>query len=106
MEICFLLKKASSITVVIWLLTLGVTYAQNTITGSIEKKLVLQDFTTRRTGVPVYKISAENSVAKIPVRWAYPAEEDTDNKQNYRVALTAQFGSEVDDRDQTMWLLK
>ncbi|WP_316817209.1 SusD/RagB family nutrient-binding outer membrane lipoprotein [Pedobacter nyackensis] len=63
-------------------------------------------FMTRRTGVPTYKFSAENSVTKIPVRWAYPTAEDTDNKQNYRAALRAQFGSEVDDRDQVMWLLK
>ncbi|WP_316817208.1 SusC/RagA family TonB-linked outer membrane protein [Pedobacter nyackensis] len=35
MEICCLLKKASWITVVISLLTLGITYAQNTITGSV-----------------------------------------------------------------------
>lgn len=63
-------------------------------------------FMTRRTGIPVYKFSTENSVAKIPVRWAYPTAEDTDNRQNYRAALRSQFGSEIDDRDQVMWLLK
>ncbi len=63
-------------------------------------------FMTRRTGVPAYKFSNENNVTKIPVRWAYPTAEDTDNRVNYRAALKAQFGAEVDDRDQVMWLLK
>jgi hypothetical protein len=63
-------------------------------------------FMTRRTGVPSYKFSDENSVTKIPVRWTYPTAEDTNNKANYRAALRAQFGTEVDDRDQIMWLLK
>ena len=63
-------------------------------------------FMTRRTGVPAYKFSTENNVDRIPVRWAYPTAEDTDNQENYRAALRSQFGDEVDDRDQVMWLLK
>ncbi|MEJ2901591.1 SusD/RagB family nutrient-binding outer membrane lipoprotein [Pedobacter panaciterrae] len=63
-------------------------------------------FMTRRTGVPTYKFSTENSVTKIPVRWAYPTAEDTDNRAHYRAALRSQFGTEIDDRDQIMWLLK
>lgn len=63
-------------------------------------------FMTRRTGVPAYKISGENNVTKVPVRWAYPVAEDADNRTNYRAALVAQFGAEVDDRDQIMWILK
>ena len=63
-------------------------------------------FMTRRTGVPVYKLSSENNVPKIPVRWAYPTAEDADNKKNYRAALVTQFGAEIDDRDQVMWLIK
>jgi len=64
-------------------------------------------FTTRRTGVPTYLFSSEhNSITKYPVRWTYPSSEDLDNKNNYRAALRAQFGAEVDDRDQVMWLLK
>lgn len=63
-------------------------------------------YMTRRTGVPVYKFSGENNVTKIPVRWAYPTAEDDDNHENYRAALVAQFGAEIDDRDQIMWLLK
>ena len=64
-------------------------------------------FTTRRTGVPTYLFSSEhNSINRYPVRWTYPASEDLDNKNNYRAALRAQFGAEVDDRDQIIWLLK
>ncbi len=63
-------------------------------------------FTTRRTGVPTYLFSSENSITKYPVRWTYPSSEDLDNKDNYRAALRSQFGAEVDDRDQVMWLLK
>lgn len=63
-------------------------------------------FMTRRTGVPVYKFSTVNSVTQLPVRWAYPVSELTDNTVNYKAALVSQFGSEVDDRDQVMWLLK
>ena len=35
MKICYLLKKTSLLTVVMWLLTFGITYAQSTITGSV-----------------------------------------------------------------------
>ena len=64
-------------------------------------------FTTRRTGVPTYLFSSEhNNITKYPVRWTYPTSEDLDNKNNYRAALRAQFGAEVDDRDQVIWLLK
>lgn len=63
-------------------------------------------FLTRRTGVPVYKFSSVNNVDKLPVRWAYPTSEDTDNHENYRAALMNQFGAEVDDRDQLIWLLQ
>ncbi|GGK46001.1 MULTISPECIES: SusD/RagB family nutrient-binding outer membrane lipoprotein [Flavobacteriaceae] len=63
-------------------------------------------FLTRRTGVPTYKFSSENNVSKIPVRWAYPVAEQSDNKDNYTAALISQFGSEVDDRDQIIWILQ
>lgn len=66
-------------------------------------------FTTRRTGVPTYIFSSENGIEageKYPVRWTYPSSEENDNQTNYRAALTEQFGSEVDDRDQVIWLLK
>lgn len=63
-------------------------------------------FQNRRTGIPEFKFSGVNSVTKLPVRWAYPSAENTDNTENYRAALRSQFGTEVDDRDQIMWLLK
>ena len=64
-------------------------------------------FTTRRTGVPTYIFTeANNSITEYPVRWTYPTSEDNDNQANYRAALVSQFGAEVDDRDQVIWLLK
>ena len=64
-------------------------------------------FTTRRTGVPSYLFTQEhNSIDRYPVRWTYPESEDLNNKNNYRAALVAQFGSEVDDRDQVIWILQ
>jgi len=68
-------------------------------------------FTTRRTGVPTYIFSEENGIdpnlgEKYPIRWTYPGSEDDDNAINYRAALIAQFGEEIDDRDQVIWLLK
>lgn len=68
-------------------------------------------FTTRRTGVPTYIFSAFNGIdpnlgEKYPVRWTYPGSEEEDNNTNYRAALQAQFGAEIDDRDQVIWLLK
>ncbi len=61
---------------------------------------------TRRTGVPAYKFSSVNDVTKLPVRWAYPTAENTENTSNYKAALVAQFGAVIDDRDQVMWLLQ
>lgn len=66
-------------------------------------------FTTRRTGVPTYVFSSFNDIdpgESYPVRWIYPSSEDINNNENYRAALVSQFGSEVDDRDQIIWLLK
>lgn len=63
-------------------------------------------FLHRRTGVPEFKFSGVNDVDEFPVRWAYPGSEDTDNNVNYREALRKQFGEEVDDRNQVMWLIK
>lgn len=63
-------------------------------------------FLQRRTGVPEFKFSGINDVDQFPIRWAYPGSEDTDNNLNYRDALRRQFGAEVDDRNQVMWLVK
>ncbi|MCU4154660.1 SusD/RagB family nutrient-binding outer membrane lipoprotein [Carboxylicivirga sp. A043] len=63
-------------------------------------------FLNRRTGVPTYKLSETNQVEQLPVRWMYPISENQDNYENYRAALVAQFGSEVDSRDGVMWILQ
>lgn len=63
-------------------------------------------FMTRRTGVPEYSFSSENGVEQLPVRWSYPGSENDRNKENYRASLISQFGSEVDNRDQVIWILK
>ncbi|AWW32237.1 hypothetical protein DN752_19995 [Echinicola strongylocentroti] len=63
-------------------------------------------FMTRRTGIPSYKFSSENEVDQIPVRWMYPSSENDINQENYRNALISQFGTETDDRNQVMWILK
>ena len=68
-------------------------------------------FTYRRTGVPTFIFSSYNGLdpnlgEKYPVRWRYPGSEEDDNNVNYRAALQAQFGAEVDDNDQVIWLLQ
>ncbi|MDO5977453.1 SusD/RagB family nutrient-binding outer membrane lipoprotein [Flavivirga spongiicola] len=66
-------------------------------------------FMTRRTGVPTYVFSSFNDIdpgESYPIRWTYPGSEDVNNNENYRAALVSQFGAEVDDRDQIIWLLK
>jgi hypothetical protein len=60
----------------------------------------------RRTGVPAFQGGAgvgNNGV--VPIRWAYPVSEQSQNKTNWNAALTAQQFS-ADDLNQTMWLLK
>ncbi|HWZ14677.1 MAG TPA: SusD/RagB family nutrient-binding outer membrane lipoprotein [Mucilaginibacter sp.] len=42
----------------------------------------------------------------IPRRWLYPASEASSNAANYNAALTAQFGSTVDDVSKDTWLTK
>ncbi len=66
-------------------------------------------FTTRRTGIPTYVFSSFNGIdpgEEYPIRWTYPGSEQINNPENYRAALVSQFGAEVDDRDQVIWLLK
>ena len=68
-------------------------------------------FTYRRTLVPTFIFSSFNGLdpalgEKYPVRWRYPGSEEDDNNINYRAALQAQFGAEIDDNDQVIWLLQ
>ena len=60
----------------------------------------------RRTGVPAFQNGAgigNNGV--IPLRWAYPVSEQSQNTSNWNAALAAQQFS-ADDLNQKMWLLK
>ena len=43
---------------------------------------------------------------KLPVRWMYPSNEETTNKNNLLEALNRQFGNEADEINGLMWLLK
>jgi hypothetical protein len=66
-------------------------------------------FTTRRTGVPTYVYSTFNGIEDdetYPVRWTYPSSEQIYNAENYYNALRSQFGAEVDNIDQVIWLLE
>jgi Starch-binding associating with outer membrane len=60
----------------------------------------------RRTGVPAFEGGTgvgNNGI--VPVRWAYPVNEQTQNTTNWDAALKAQ-GFSQDDLNQVMWLLK
>jgi hypothetical protein len=60
----------------------------------------------RRTGVPAFQSgSGVGNNGVIPVRWAYPVSEQTQNPTNWSAALSNQ-GFSADDLNQTMWLLK
>ena len=60
----------------------------------------------RRTGVPAFQGgSGVGNNGVIPLRWAYPVTEQTQNKANWSAALSNQSFS-ADDLNQTMWLLK
>ena len=68
-------------------------------------------FNYRRTGVPTFMFGVENGIdpnlgEKYPVRWSYPGIEFTGNYENYAAALISQFGSENNDIEQVIWLLK
>jgi hypothetical protein len=60
----------------------------------------------RRTGVPAFDGGTgvgNNGV--VPVRWAYPVSEQTQNAANWNAALKAQ-GFSQDDLNQVMWVIK
>jgi hypothetical protein len=60
----------------------------------------------RRTGIPAFQNgSGVGNNGVIPLRWAYPVTEQTQNAKNYTAALSSQ-GFSADDLNQTMWLLK
>jgi hypothetical protein len=62
----------------------------------------------RRTGLPKTFISTGsgiNAVGKIPRRWQYSVDEQTYNTDNYKTAITTQFGG-TDDLNKDLWLTK
>lgn len=61
----------------------------------------------RRTGVPVFHQGPGTGNSNIiPRRWLYPNNEFNYNSENLRTALARQFGSEVDDVDNEIWINK
>ena len=64
-------------------------------------------FNYRRTGLPVFDVGpGTGNGGNIPKRWLYPVSEATNNAVNYKAALQQQFGSEVDDLDNELWINK
>jgi hypothetical protein len=60
----------------------------------------------RRTGVPAFQGgSGVGNNGVIPMRWAYPVSEQTQNATNWKAALSNQ-GFSADDLNQKMWLIK
>jgi len=63
-------------------------------------------YNQRRTGVPAFQGgSGVGNNGVVPVRWAYPVSEQTQNAANWRAALANQKFS-ADDLNQVMWLLQ
>lgn len=61
----------------------------------------------RRTGVPTFLTGAGTANSgRIAKRWQYPSSERTTNAENYNAALKSQFGSETDDINADMWIIK
>lgn len=61
----------------------------------------------RRTGVPTFLTGPGTANSgRIAKRWQYPSSERTTNADNYKAALISQFGSETDDINADMWILK
>jgi hypothetical protein len=64
-------------------------------------------YNQRRTGVPTFRVGAGNTNGqKIPKRWQYPTSERTNNADNWKAALNAQFGNTNDDINADLWLTK
>jgi hypothetical protein len=64
-------------------------------------------FNYRRTGLPdFHEGPGTGNNGHIPRRWLYPVSEATNNRTNYTAALMRQFGSEVDDVNNDLWINK
>lgn len=63
-------------------------------------------YNSRRTGTPAFQGgSGVGNNGVVPLRWAYPVGEQTQNAKNWQAAVSAQSFS-ADDLNQTMWLIK
>ena len=61
----------------------------------------------RRTGVPTFLTGPGTANSgRIAKRWQYPSSERTTNADNYNAALKSQFGTETDDINAEMWIIK
>ena len=64
-------------------------------------------FNYRRTGVPAFHAGPGTGNSEvIPKRWLYPTSENLYNHDNLMNALNNQFGSDVDDVDNEIWISK
>lgn len=63
-------------------------------------------YNQRRTGVPAFETGpGTGNSQRIPKRWQYPTTEPAYNAENYKAAITNQYGGS-DDINAMMWLLK
>lgn len=66
-------------------------------------------FDYRRTGYPVLPINTETNMnevtTQLPLRWMYPEDEYSQNKDNIQSAIQSQYSGE-DTPNNVMWLLK
>jgi len=61
----------------------------------------------RRTGIPQFLTGPGTANSgRIAKRWQYPSSERTTNQDNYQSALQNQFGTQTDDINSEMWLIK
>ncbi len=61
----------------------------------------------RRTGVPKFSTGpGTGNNGKIPLRFKYPDSHRASNESNWTAALQKQFGTNVDDINAKMWLVK
>ncbi|HVI49267.1 MAG TPA: SusD/RagB family nutrient-binding outer membrane lipoprotein [Chitinophaga sp.] len=62
----------------------------------------------RRTGIPAFSqggVGIGTASNMIPLRWQYPQDEINYNNNNYKAAVSSQFGG-TDDVNAKMWLIK
>ncbi len=61
----------------------------------------------RRTGIPTFLVGPGTANSgRIAKRWQYPSSERTTNASNYNSALQSQYGTENDDINSEMWVIK